>query len=102
MFCYEYENLRSFRFEPTSGLAYVASIYSETGSVSVAGPQSASVTVSTNGYWDNNTLLYLPSSYTSTGNYGFLKAQHPFVAGVYTIAVGDEWGQLVVFHVTVD
>ena len=101
MFCYENEDLRSFNFEPTSSLASVASIYSETGNASVAGPQNASVTVSVNGYWDNNTLLYLPASYTSTGNYSFLEAQHPFAAGVYTIAVGDEWGQVAILHLIV-
>jgi len=102
MFCYEHKDYSSFRFEPTSGSVYVASRYSVTGNVSVIGPQNASVTVSTNGYWDNNTSLSYPSSYASTGNYAFLEAQHPFVEGVYTIAVGDEWGQLVVIHVTVD
>ena len=102
MFCFEQGNYQNFRFEPSSDSVYVASRYSVTGNVSVIGPQNASLTVSTNGYSDNNTLLSYPSSYTSTGNYAFLEAQHPFVEGVYTIAVGDEWGQLVVIHVTVD
>jgi len=100
--CWEQEDYRNFRFEPSSDWVYVASRYSVTGNVSVVGPQNASVTVATNGYWDNDTLLSYPSSYASTGNYTFLEAQHPFVEGVYTIAVGDEWGQLVVIHVTVD
>ena len=102
MFCFEHEDYQNFRFEPSSDSAYVASRYGVTGNVSVVGPQNASLTVSTNGYWDNNTLLSYPSSYTSTGNYTFLEAQHPFVEGIYTIAVGDEWGQLVAIHVTVD
>jgi len=102
MFCYEQEDYRNFRFEPSSDSVYVASHNSVTGNVSVIGPQNASITVSTNGYWDNNTLLYYPPSYTSTDNYSFLEAQHPFVEGVYTIAVSDEWGQLDVIHFTVD
>jgi hypothetical protein len=104
MFCFEQEDYTSFSFEPSSDLVYVASVYSVTGNASlpVVGPQNASVTVSTNGYWDNDTTLSYPSSYTTTGNYSFLDAQHPFVEGVYTIAVGDEWGQLVVIHVTVE
>ena len=102
MFCYEQENFTSFKFEPSSDLVYVASIYSVGSSLSIIGPQNASITVSTNGYWDNDTLLYYPSSYVSPGNYSFLDAEHPFAEGVYTIAIGDEWGQLAVIHVTID
>jgi len=101
--CFEHEDYTSFRFEPSSDLVYVASLYSVTGNtpLPVAGPQNASITVSTDGYWDNNTTLAYPSSYAS-GNYSFLEAQHQFVEGVYTVAVADEWGQLAVIHVTVE
>jgi hypothetical protein len=103
MFCFEHADYRSFRFEPSSDLVYVAGLFSILGNAptSVVGPQNASITVSTNGYWENDTYLSYPSSFSS-GNYSFLEAQHPFVEGVYTIAVGDEWGQLVVIHVTVE
>jgi hypothetical protein len=101
--CMENEDFRSFRFEPTSSLAFVAFNYSGTGSqVSVAGPQNASARVSTNGYWDNSTSLTYPASYASYGNYSYITAPHQFVKGIYTVAVGDEWGQLVVIHITVE
>ena len=104
MFCFEESGYSSFRFEPSSDVVHVAGSFSVGGrsSTSVIGPQNASITLSTNGYWDNNTLLSYPSSYTSSGNYSFLQAGHPFVEGVYTIAVGDEWGQLAVIHITVE
>jgi hypothetical protein len=98
--CMESSSYISFDFQPNNDSAYVTGSYSVTGNVSTYGPVNASVTLTTNGYWDNSSSIAYPPEYGSS-EYGFLAAQHPFVPGVYTIAIGDEWGELVVSHLTV-
>jgi hypothetical protein len=100
--CFEHQDYVSFRFEPSSNVVYVTGSWSVTGNVSTHGPQRASITVTVNGYWDNGSSLNYPTSYVSSGDFDFLAAQHPFVKGVYTIAVADEWGQLSAIYVKVE
>ena len=99
--CMESYTINSFNFQPDNDSVYVTGKSSESLNVSTYGPVDASVTVTTNGYWDNSSSIAYSPDYGSSG-LGFLAAQHPFVPGVYTIAVGDEWGELVVFHLTVE
>jgi hypothetical protein len=99
--CFEDSVISHLKFEPNGDLVYVTSTYSVTGDISTYGPLNASVTVTTDGYWDNSINLIYPTPYASLGQYNFLAAQHSFVQGVYTVAVGDEWGQLDVVHLIV-
>lgn len=102
LMCYEFTSYISFNFSPDSDSVYVTGIWSVSGNASTYGPVNASVTVTTNGYWDNSGSMAYSVAYSGLGNYNQFPAEHPFAEGVYTIAIGDEWGQLVVIHVTVE
>lgn len=99
--CMEDWAISSFMFEPNSDLTYFTASWGVTR-ISTSGPVNTSVTVTTNGYWDNSSSLTYPTPYAGLGQYNFLAAQHSFVQGVYTVAVADEWGQLDVVHLTVE
>jgi hypothetical protein len=98
--CMESTTYTGFNFLTESNMVNVTGMYSEAAGPEVFGPVNASVTVTTNGYWDNSSSIAYPPAYGSS-EYDFVAAQHSFVPGVYTIAVGDEWGELVVIHLTV-
>ena len=100
--CMENTYVIGFTFAPNSTLARITSLYDVTDGISTYGPVNASVTVTTNGYWDNSSSMAYSVAYSGLGNYNQFPAEHPFVEGVYTIAIGDEWGQLVVIHITVE
>ena len=100
--CAETTNIIAFTFYPNSASTRVTGLYDVTDSISTYGPINASVTLATNGYWDNSSSLAYPVEYSGLGDYSFLSAQHPFIQGVYTVAVADEWGQLDIIHITVE
>src|SRR5580704_5511362 len=89
-------------FQPSSSQANLTGIYSVFPSNDTLGPFQLSTSFTTNGYWDllnnsrqmnppiiNNQTPPLPPTAT------------PFVPGVYTVAVADEWGQAVILHFVV-
>jgi hypothetical protein len=96
--CYGGKGFTHFVFDPDG--EYLNQ-YAGTDLLSYSGPVTASVTVTTNGYWDNGSRPTYPSSYCTTSGCGFLAAAHSFMLGVYTVAVADEWGQIDVVHIAV-
>ena len=81
----------SYRFSPNSSNATLK-IY-ECGAPCfnrTVGPYSSSASVVVRGYW---------ATPVRTGNYP--SPPHAFSPGEYTVAVGDEWGAVLVLHFTV-
>ena len=89
-------------FQPSSSQANLTGIYSVIPSNNTLGPFQLSTGFTTDGYWD------LPSNYRQT-NPPIINNQTPplpptttpFVPGVYTVAVADEWRQAVILHFVV-
>jgi hypothetical protein len=90
-------------FQPRSSQVNLTGIYDVSSGNSTLGPFQLSTGFNTNGYWDllnnsykmnppiiNNQTPPLPPTAT------------PFVPGVYTVAVADEWGQAVLLHFVVN
>ena len=100
--CFDSQNYLYFVFEPDGDLVNVTISNLFGSGFQKLSPVNASVSVTTNGYWDNSSSLTYPTPYVGLGQYNFLAAQHSFVQGVYTVAVADEWGQLDVVHLTVE
>jgi hypothetical protein len=89
-------------FQPQSDQVNITGIYDVTGTNQTLGPFHLVLNFTTNGYWDLQNLSkelnppilgdqYPPRAVDSI----------PFVPGVYTVAVEDEWGQMVVLHFSV-
>ena len=69
-------------------------------------PQSYNATVFPNGYYPYNlTTKALVQGYYTTPQGYVLPNKNlpppPFPTGIYTIAAGDEWGQMVILHIVV-
>lgn len=101
VFCYEYQNITKLSFHPLSDIVNITNLNSVDSRVYTFGQISASLTVTTDGYWDYGGGSGYPPSYASMGDYDYLPAQHVFVQGTFTVAVADEWGQLAVIHIVV-
>ena len=101
--CKESWTIENLNFTANSDMVLVVarSISLPGYGIRTSGPVSVSITLTTNGYWVVSGLLSYPTSYGG-GEYSYLPAPHPFTKGAYTIAVGDEWGQVDVVHLTVE
>jgi hypothetical protein len=81
----------SYRFGPSSGSATIATnLCTFACQNTTVGPYRSSASVVVRGYW---TIPVKTGSYPSPPK--------PFIAGVYTAAIGDEWGAVLVLHFTV-
>lgn len=101
--CMEHDAIDHAIFQPTSSQANLTGTYDVTNSKDEFGPFVLSANFTTSGYWDllNNSrqlnspilgaIQYPPEPPTAI----------PFVAGVYTVAVADEWGQAAILHFVV-
>jgi len=89
-------------FQPNSDQVNLTGDYSVTGENQTLGPFQLSLSFTTRGSWDLQNLsrqLNIPilgDQYPPRP-----PASVPFTPGVYTVAVGDEWGQVALLHVTV-
>ena len=97
-------------FQPDSFGANLTAAYSVSGGNHTMGPERLLANFTASGYWDpiNSTeASQFPSPLLNGPGSGFTfpetspRPQHAFVSGVYTLAVADEWGQVVVLHFTV-
>ncbi len=97
--CAEGEAPENMTFSPESSLANVT-VSGNFGNFTLA-PRIMSISFTTDGYWDlskfseqlNQPLICLPCQNPPIAT--------PFVPGVYTLAVSDQWGQVAVLHLTV-
>jgi hypothetical protein len=98
-------------FQPSSSQIDLTGIFGGGSEMNqTLGPFQMSLSFTTAGYWDLQTLS---RELNTTGGNGFwsyfpqypsaptLQALHAFISGEYTIAVADEWGQAVILHLTV-
>jgi len=100
--CMEGWNVDHVIFQPSSDEANLTGIYNVDNSNQSLGPFHLTENFTTDGYWDLQNL----SKELNTPIIG--EYQYPprppdyifFVPGEYTIAAEDEWGQVVVLHVT--
>jgi hypothetical protein len=85
-------------FQPDSDSANATGVYDVTGSNGTYGPYQLGFSFTTSGYWDLGNL-------SSAANPPIIDERPPsamaFVPGVYTVAIEDEWGQVVVLNFTV-
>jgi hypothetical protein len=98
--CPEGAMFEHMTFEPESSVANVTETYSPPTNVTLA-PSSMSISFTTDGYWNLTTIVSYDSPiicFTCTTN---LPVATPYVPGVYTVAVSDEWGQVALLHVAV-
>ena len=87
-------------FQPSSIQANLTGRYSVTNANQTLGPFRLTVNFTTSGYWNlvkdskqgNTPLLSNPEFPQDQPN------ATPFVPGVYTVAVADEWGQAAILH----
>jgi hypothetical protein len=95
--CMEAAGVDHVVFEPDSSQAYLTG----SGFGPDPGPYQLSLNFTTNGYWDllNNSNQVNPPVIGQQSPTPPIAT--PFVPGVYTIAVSDEWGQVAVLHFTV-
>ncbi len=99
--CMEGGSVDHVIFQPDSDRVNITGIMgTSTISNRTLGPYALELNFTSSGYWD---LLNLSMEVNSPilGMYGSPPAYVPFVPGVYTIGVADEWGQAVVLHFTV-
>jgi hypothetical protein len=97
--CMEGVNVDHVIFQPNSDQVNLTGLYDVTGANQSLGPFHMSLSFTTGGYWNLQNL-------SKELNIPILGEQYPprppafipFVPGEYTIAVGDEWGQLVTLH----
>jgi hypothetical protein len=98
---------RSYNFSMT-GIFQGQASYNQTD-----GPYQAAINLTVSGYWDPFTTSQMQNSSFPTlfqeyfSNYSSYRAtspppQHTFTAGVYTVAVADEWGDLAIDYFTVN
>ena len=100
--CMESVGVDHVMFQPNSDQVNLTGKYDVTGKNGTLGPFHLSLSFTTRGSWDLQNLSqqlnipilgeqYPPRPPTSV----------PFAPGIYTVAVGDEWGQVVLIHVMV-
>jgi hypothetical protein len=100
--CAEGGGVEGLTFRPESSLANITATSCCSAGTFQAGPDNLSLNFTTGGYWD---LL----NFSKQLNPPFIGDQYlprppvatPFVPGVYTVAVEDEWGQAAILHLTV-
>jgi len=96
--CAEGASIDHVVFQPKSSQANLTG----SGFGPIPGPYQLSLNFTTNGYWDllNNSKQLNPPIIGQQSPTRPPIAT-PFVPGVYTLAVSDEWGQAAVLHFTV-
>jgi hypothetical protein len=89
-------------FQPSSSQANLTAIYGISQTNDTLGPFQLSTSFTTNGYWDllNNSRQMNPPIINNQDP-PLPPTATPFVPGVYTVAVADEWGQAVILHFVV-
>ena len=102
--CLEATSVNHVEFMPNSDLANVTGVYSQGGGNNTFDPYVMGANFSLRGYWDQITPQEASLAFYSPTLDGFSypgippSPQHPFVPGVYTLAVADEWGGFGVLH----
>lgn len=99
--CAEGGSIDKVFFQPRSNQVNLTG--TEYGFIFNPGPFHMSLSFVTGGYWDmvNLSLMLNKPILGDGGNAKVPPPSIPFVPGVYTIGVADEWGQATVVHVTV-
>ena len=90
-------------FQPGSGRVTLTGVYDVTNSNQTLGPFHMSLNFTTKGYWDLRSLSreLNPPIIGDREDPKVPPTYVPFVQGVYTVGVADEWGQAVVLHFSV-
>jgi len=91
-------------FQPDSDIANITGEYIVgTAPHQTLGPYRLGLSYTTDGSWDSASLETQEQAYVPDIQAGgqFAPVYTAFFAGVYTIAVADEWGQAVILHLTV-
>jgi hypothetical protein len=100
--CIECVTLDHVVLEPNGDLANVTGVFcSLTCDNETQGPYRLTGSFTTNGYWDPEYLandLNAPIIPITANQYVTTPRSFPFLPGVYTVAVGDEWGEVNVLH----
>lgn len=100
--CMEAVGIDHIVFQPNSDQVNLTGLYSVNQENQTLGPFHLSLSFTTGGYWNLQTLsgeLNIPilgQGYPSDN-----PAYTPFTPGEYTIAAADEWGQLSILHLNV-
>jgi hypothetical protein len=87
-------------FQPGSSEAKLRGIYSQGGNQTL-GPFELSANFTTTGYWELANNSQILNSPVIGANPPSPPIATPFVPGVYTVAVADEWGEATILHFTV-
>ncbi|MGH9920854.1 MAG: hypothetical protein ACRD6W_18540 [Nitrososphaerales archaeon] len=89
-------------FQPATSQANLTGIYDVTGTNQTLGPFQTSLNFTTDGYWNllNNSQQLNPPIIGQSPPRPPIAT--PFVPGVYTVAIADEWGQDAILHFTVE
>jgi hypothetical protein len=100
--CMEAVKVDHVIFQPNSDQVSLTGLYSVSGANQSLGPFHMSLSFTTGGYWNLQNL-------SAELNIPILGEQYPprqpayipFSPGEYTVAVADEWGQIVLLHFSV-
>jgi hypothetical protein len=87
-------------FQPRSDQANIAGS-SFANQTQILGPYRMALNFTTAGYWDLPSLAGKVNAPVIGGSQSAPPSYIAFSPGVYTVAVGDEWGQAVIMHVMV-
>jgi len=100
--CMEGVNVDHAVFQPNSDQVNLTGLYDVTSANQTLGPFHLSLSFTIRGSWNLQNLSHqlnipiLGEQYPPRP-----PASIPFSPGVYTVAVGDEWGQVALIHITV-
>jgi hypothetical protein len=96
-------------FQPNSDTFSLTGLYGVTQANETLGPYGTAISLTIPGYWDpftssqmQNSSFYFPYEQYFTYRSTSPIAEHMFTSGVYTAAVADEWGDLVLLYFIVD
>ena len=99
--CAEGSGVDHVVFQPHSNLVNITGIQDVMGEGNqTQGPLILSINFTTKGSWDLQSLANQLNK-PIIGDGGIPPDSPPFVPGEYTIAVADEWGEVVIQHLTV-
>ena len=100
--CMEAVSVDHVVFQPNSDQVNLTGLYDVDQSNQTLGPFHMSLSFTTGGYWNlQNLSSELNIPILGEGYPKDNPVYTPFVPGVYTVAVADEWGQVAIRHVTV-
>jgi hypothetical protein len=92
--------LQYMTFGPDSSMANITETYYPPTNETLP-PTSMSISFTTQGYWNLTSIVPYESPVICPSCTTSLPVATPYIPGVYTVAVSDDWGQVALLHVTV-